>query len=286
MVASSHRLSFSLSLSRFKPSSSVSPSRHAHRSFTGIRASNSSSSSPPSSPEVYRGVYGPWSVDSADVREVVLYRAGLVTAATTFVAAASTALLPDDNAVKSLIQSLYDPLFVIGAGGLGASLFLIHIYVTPIKRTLQALWAVGVLGSLGIAVNFAAPVNQGLVEFVLNNPPAIWAVGPLFASLTGLVFKEGLCYGKLEAAALFFVIPSVLLGRLSGLMDDEVQLGLLAAWMALFAVFASRKFTQPIKDDIGDKSVFMFNALPEDAKQALLQQLQEQQAPQQEGRVD
>lgn len=69
-------------------------------------------------------------------------------------------------------------------------------------------------------------------------------------------------------------------------MDDEVQLGLLAAWMALFAVFASRKFTQPIKDDIGDKSVFMFNALPEDAKQALLQQLQEQQAPQQEGRVD
>ncbi|KAG0627571.1 hypothetical protein M758_2G211400 [Ceratodon purpureus] len=231
-----------------------------------------------SPPQLYPGVYGPWSVDSADVREVVLYRAGLVTAATTFVAGASTALLPEDNAVKGLIQGLYDPLYVVGAGGLGASLFLIHIYVTPIKRTLQLLWAVGVLGSLGIAVNFAAPVNQGLVEFVLNNRAGIWAVGPLFASLTGLVFKEGLCYGKLEAAALFFVIPSLLLGRLSGVMDEKVQLGLLAAWMALFALFASRKFTQPIKDDIGDKSVFMFNALSEDEQQALLSRLQSQQA--------
>lgn len=106
-------------------------------------------------------------------------------------AAASSALLPDDNAVKSLIRGLYDPLYVVGAGGLGASLFLIHIYVTPIKRTLQALWVAGVLGSLGIAVNFAAPANQGLVEFALYNSAAIWAVGPLFASLTGLVFKEG-----------------------------------------------------------------------------------------------
>ncbi|KAJ0560215.1 hypothetical protein HanHA300_Chr06g0209001 [Helianthus annuus] len=38
-------------------------------------------------PTVYQGVYGPWSVDSADIREVVLYRSGLVTAATSFVVA-------------------------------------------------------------------------------------------------------------------------------------------------------------------------------------------------------
>jgi len=215
-------------------------------------------------------------VDSADVREVVLYRAGLVITATTFIAAASTALLPDGNVVKSVIQSVYDPLYVVGAGGLGVSLLLIHIYVTPLKRALQVFWAVGVLGSLGVAVNFAAPEQQGLVNFVISHPAAIWAVGPLFASLTGLVFKEGLCYGKPEAAALFFVIPSLLLGRLSGQMDETVQLGLLAAWMALFALFASRKFTQSIKDDIGDKSVFMFIALPEDAQQALLRRLQEQ----------
>lgn len=33
----------------------------------------------------------------------------------------------------------------------------------------------------------------------------------------------------------------------SGLMDDGVKLSLLGSWMALFVIFAGRKFTQPIK---------------------------------------
>lgn len=33
----------------------------------------------------------------------------------------------------------------------------------------------------------------------------------------------------------------------TGLMDDGVKLNLLASWMALFVIFAGRKFTQPIK---------------------------------------
>lgn len=33
----------------------------------------------------------------------------------------------------------------------------------------------------------------------------------------------------------------------TNLMDGEVKLGLLGVWMALFVVFAARKFTQPIK---------------------------------------
>ncbi|KAG6545300.1 hypothetical protein Mapa_013262 [Marchantia paleacea] len=223
-------------------------------------------------PTVYQGIYGPWSVDSADIREVILYRSGLVTSAAAFVTAASTAFLPDGNPVKSAVQAAYDPLYALGAGGLGLSLYLIHIYVTPIKRTLQLLWALGMLGSIAMAVNFAAPADQGLVQFVVDHPAAIWAVGPLFAALTGLAFKEGLCYGKFEAAALFFVIPGLLLGHLSGAMDDKVKLGLLAAWIGLFTVFAARKFTQPIKDDIGDKSVFIFQALPEAEKERVIQE--------------
>ncbi|BBN10652.1 hypothetical protein MPTK1_5g05330 [Marchantia polymorpha subsp. ruderalis] len=226
----------------------------------------------PSAATVYQGIYGPWSVDSADIREVILYRSGLVTSAAAFVTVASTAFLPDGNPVKSAVQAVYDPLYALGAGGLGLSLFLIHIYVTPIKRTLQLLWAVGVLGSVAMAVNFAAPADQGLVQFVVDHPAGIWAVGPLFAALTGLAFKEGLCYGKFEAAALFFVIPGLLLGHLSGAMDDKVKLGLLAAWIGLFTVFAARKFTQPIKDDIGDKSVFIFQALPEAEKERIIQE--------------
>ncbi|KAJ6962368.1 hypothetical protein NC652_001128 [Populus alba x Populus x berolinensis] len=229
-----------------------------------------------SSQPVYNGVYGPWTVESSDVREVILYRSGLVTAASSFVFAASYAFLPSDSLLSEIIKQNLDLLYTLGAGGLGLSLFLIHIYVTEIKRTLQAFWALGVIGSLATCTNLAQPAGENLIQYVVNNPTAVWFVGPLFAALTGLVFKEGLCYGKLEAGILTFIIPTVLLGHLTGLMDDGAKLTLLASWMALFVIFAGRKFTQPIKDDIGDKSVFMFNSLPDDEKKALIKNLEQQ----------
>lgn len=225
---------------------------------------------------VYQGVYGPWAVEPSDVREVILYRSGLVTAAASFVLASSAAFLPEGSIFSDLLKQDVDLLYIVGAGGLGLSLFLIHIYVTPIKRFLQALWAVGVVGSIGTYLTLAQPLEESLVKYVIDNPTAIWFVGPLFAALTGLVFKEGLCYGKLEAGILTFIIPSLLLGHLSGLMDNSVKLGLLGVWMALFVVFAARKFQQLIKDDIGDKSVFTFNALPEEEKKALIRKLEQQ----------
>ncbi|CAK9328645.1 unnamed protein product [Citrullus colocynthis] len=228
------------------------------------------------SPAVYQGIYGPWTVDSSDVREVILYRAGLVTAATSFVIASSVAFLPDNSSLSDTLKQNLDVLYALGGGGLGLSLVLIHIYVTAIKRTLQALWVLGVAGSLVTYLNLAQPAGDSLVQYVVDNPSAVWFIGPLYAALTGLVFKEGLCYGKLEAGILTFVIPTLLLGHLTGLMDDGVKLALLGSWMALFVVFAGRKFSQPIKDDIGDKSVFMFNALGEDEKKALIAKLEQQ----------
>ncbi|KAG2533832.1 hypothetical protein PVAP13_9NG010200 [Panicum virgatum] len=199
---------------------------------------------------VYNGVYGPWTVEDSDVRE--------------------------GNAAGDAVRQSLDLFYAAGAAGLGLSLVLIHIYVTPIKRFLQALWAAGVLGSVGTYLAAARPLDEGLVQYVLEHPAALWFVGPTFAALTGLVFKEGLCYGKLEAGILTFVIPGLLLGHLSGLMDNSTESGLLGVWMVLFTIFAARKFQQPIKDDIGDKSVFMFNALPEEEKNALIQKLERQ----------
>jgi hypothetical protein len=48
---------------------------------------------------------------------------------------------------------------------------------------------------------------------------------------------------------------------------------LLAAVLAIFTVFAARKYTQPLKDDIGDKSVFTFMALSPEEQEAALQKL-------------
>ncbi|KAF2288371.1 hypothetical protein GH714_007155 [Hevea brasiliensis] len=254
------------------------------------------SSKPSIQPTVYKGAYGSWTVEPSDVRETFLdhdnsvqfiehlnnnvtgdlYRLGLVTAASAFVIAASDAFLPNDSLLGEVIKQNLDLLYTLGAGGLGLSLVLIHIYVTEIKRTLQALWALGVVGSFATYTILAKPADENLIHYVVDNPTAVWFVGPLFAALTGLVFKEGLCYGKLEAGILTFIIPAALLGHLTGLMDDGLKLALLGSWMALFVIFAGRKFTQPIKDDIGDKSVFMFNSLPEDEKKALVEKLEQQ----------
>jgi hypothetical protein len=97
--------------------------------------------------------------------------------------------LSDEFPLKAALQSSYDIFYAVGAGGLGVALLLIHIYVTPIKRTLQLFWALGVAGSLGVALALARPADQGLVTYVLEHPTAIWAVGPLFAALTGLSKK-------------------------------------------------------------------------------------------------
>jgi hypothetical protein len=45
-----------------------------------------------------------------------------------------------------------------------------------------------------------------------------------------------------------------------------MEKGLLGTWCVLIAVFAARKYTQEVKDDIGDKSVFIFADLREDEK--------------------
>lgn len=122
---------------------------------------------------------------------MISYRSGLVTAAASFVVTSSTAFLPDDFFLTEFLKQNIDILYVFGATGLGLSLVLIHIYVTEIKRTLQALWFLGVVGSFATKICLAQPADESLVQYVVDNPVAVWFVGPLFAALTGLVFKEG-----------------------------------------------------------------------------------------------
>eukprot|EP00899_Mesostigma_viride_P023671 jgi/Mesvir1/4489/Mv09573-RA.1 len=215
---------------------------------------------------VYQGRYGPWTMEESDRTEVILYRAGIVAAAASLALGSATLLAPD-NAVSLAVAQ---PLYVMGSAGLGLSLFLVHMYVDFLKKTMQALWAMGCGGAILLATNFAN--GQPIPQFVADHPAAVWAVGPMFAALTGLAFKEGMCYGKFEAGALFFVIPVTLLGHLFG-MPENAQQVLLVTWVVLMLVFAGRKFTQRMEDDIGDKSVFMFNALPEAQQMALLAKL-------------
>ena len=199
----------------------------------------------------HRGLYCDWKLTGADVLEVWAYRAALTLSS---VGAIETGVLMARGDYESA-----EFWYFAGGAGLGAALGLIHMYVSEIRSVMRALWAFGFIGSAAIASGASEP----LPLYVLEHHWTMWAIGPMFASLTGLAFKEGMCYGKPEAAALFFAVPALCLSHLFGAGDDVKSIEALAV-CSLLAVFAGRKFTQELKDDIGDKSIFMFNALSTD----------------------
>ena len=214
------------------------------------------------------GLYCDWSVTDADVAEVWAYRVSLSVVALSVLACSSQAFIATDpvGAGGGSDPSWLDAAYFTGAAGLGVALRLIHMYVDPIKKFMQSLYAVVLPGSVGVAALASQNDGGSVPAYVVTHPAAVWAVGPMFAALTGVAFKEGMCYGKAECALLFFVIPATLLSHLTGLANEGVEKGLLGAWCVLIAVFAARKYTQEVKDDIGDKSVFIFNDLGEDEK--------------------
>jgi len=203
--------------------------------------------------QYYEGMYGRWSVSKADEIEVWSYRVALSLAC----AGASGVVLGGFTGNEDIVN----PSYFAGASGLGVALVLVHMYVTPIKRVMQALYAVGFIGSVGIAASYD---GGSLLDFVVEHRSAVWLIGPLFAAFTGLAFKVGACYGKPEAFFLFLMTPIMCLGHLTGLASGEVETFFVATWMLGFLVFAGRKYTQAVKDDIGDKSVFTFRGLKTD----------------------
>ena len=48
----------------------------------------------------------------------------------------------------------------------------------------------------------------------------------------------------------------LLLGHLTTLLPESGEQGLAVVAATLLTVFAARKYTQPVRDDIGDGSVF------------------------------
>jgi len=220
---------------------------------------------------VYQGVYGPWSVDAADIAEVQLYRAGISLSSVSLLAGAATMIggLPAPAA-------LLNAECVAASLGLGLSLKLIHLYVSEIKLVFQSLWALGTAGGAWLMLTH---LETPLPVFVAEHSWAALCVGPFFAAITGVAIKEGLCYGKAEAAALALVrsprpppcvarsegllresamqvTPLWMGGHLTGLLPRDAETVLAAAFTLIFTIFSARKFTQAIKDDIGDKSVF------------------------------
>ncbi|MFN6351697.1 MAG: DUF2301 domain-containing membrane protein [Cyanobacteriota bacterium] len=208
---------------------------------------SSSVSVPPAPPgdPVFEGAFGPYTITAEDRREVLAYRLAL-----TSVAVAQLALALQWRQWGS--QGLW-PWLVVMAVGLGLALRWIHIYLRPLHRALQLFWLAGCLGLLALAV-WLTPA--AMVAEAWTRPLAILAVGPFFAALTGVGFKEFFCFRRPEAIGVTLLLPLALLGRLTGLLSVSACQWLLTVQAALLLLLCLRKFPMAAAADVGDKSVF------------------------------
>ncbi|MEB3335199.1 MAG: DUF2301 domain-containing membrane protein [Cyanobacteriota bacterium] len=204
-----------------------------------------SASDSPSADPVLEGMFGPYTITAVDRREVLGYRLAL-----TSVAVAQLALALQWRHWGS--QALWPWLLVMGAG-LGFALRWIHVYLRPLHQALRLFWLLGCAGFLALAA-WLGP--RAMVSEALERPLAILAVGPFFAALTGVGFKEFFCFRRPEAIGVTLLLPLALLGRLTGLLPVAATLQLLALQAALLLVLCLRKFPMAAAADVGDKSVF------------------------------
>ena len=195
----------------------------------------------------FEGVYGTYTITEQDRREVQRYRFALLVCGLSF----SAGLLQWWQLGSTFAWLWVLPL----AAGLGFALQWIHIYLRPLHQALQLFWFVGCLGWC-VLLALSGP-NDALAT-LQNQPLWILAIGPLFAALAGIGFKEFFCFRRPEAIGLTLLLPIALLGRLSSLLPPEICLGLLTTAALLLVVLALRKFGIPAAADVGDKSVFAY----------------------------
>ncbi len=198
---------------------------------------------------VYQGQFGEFTITDADRREVILYRTGLAISGLSFAIGVALILGIGND---PLVLKLLTPLFMLFSAGLGLSLWTIHIYFKVLHRVLQLFWLIGSISAVVFTVYSAEP----LAVFVYQQPFSILGVGFVFAALTGIFFKEGFCFGRLETKLLTPLLPVLLLGHMFSFLPVSIEQAMLVAWAGLFLVFAFRKVIQAIPPDIGDKSVF------------------------------
>jgi uncharacterized integral membrane protein len=202
--------------------------------------------------DVYQGQFGEFTVTSQDRLSVVLYRAGLTTAAIAFGLGTLLVLLGINP--SSLAPAL-DLLFVLFCAALGLSLWTIHIYLKPLHLALKLFWGLGCAAALFILISHPWSLIASLYPpFALE----LMGVGFIFVALTGLFVKEAFCFNRPQAKALILLVPILLLGHWLGALSMPVEKGLLSAWAILFLWFALDKDIQAIPPDLGDKTVFEY----------------------------
>ncbi|WP_269624192.1 DUF2301 domain-containing membrane protein [Prochlorococcus marinus] len=194
-----------------------------------------------------KGVYGDFIVTSNDKKEVIFYRLSILFCGLFF-----------SIGIAQWYANGSDQIWVWLIGMListGFSLKWIHIYLRPLHQILTIFWGLGCIGFLILSYHFGV---TNLIDGIRENPKSILLIGPLFASLTGIGFKEFFCFRRIEAIGITIFIPIALTGYLTELANESFTFTMLVVSSFLLLILGIRKFNLPAEADIGDKSVFDF----------------------------
>ena len=194
-----------------------------------------------------KGLYGDFIITSNDKKEVIFYRLSILICGLFFSIGIVQWLLYGSEQIW---------IFLIGISiSLGLSLKWIHIYIRTLHQVLIFLWAFGCIG-FGILSYYFGFKN--IIFNINENPSLIFFIGPLFASLAGIGFKEFFCFRRIEAIGITIFIPIALIGYLTELANESFTFSMLVVSSLLLLILGIRKFNLPAEADIGDKSVFDF----------------------------
>tara|TARA_B100000700_G_scaffold90300_1_gene101895 strand:- start:318 stop:977 length:660 start_codon:yes stop_codon:yes gene_type:complete len=197
------------------------------------------------SSNLIKGVYGDFIVTSKDKKEVLFYRLSILLCGLFF-----------SIGIAQWFTNGSDQTWIWLLGisiSIGLSLKWIHIYLRPLHQTLTIFWVFGCIGFLILSYHFGV---TKLIYGLRENPKSILLIGPLFASLTGIGFKEFFCFRRIEAIGITIFIPIALIGYLTELANESFTFAMLLVSSLLLLILGIRKFNLPAEADIGDKSVF------------------------------
>ena len=194
-----------------------------------------------------KGVYGDFIVTSTDKKEVLFYRLSILFCGLFFLIGITQWFTNGSNQIW---------IWLLGMSlSIGLSLKWIHIYLRPLHQTLIIFWFIGCMGFGVIAYYFGI---TNIIYGIRENPRLILLIGPLFAALTGIGFKEFFCFRRIEAIGITIFIPLALIGYLTELANERFTFAMLLVSSLLLVLMGIRKFNLPAEADVGDKSVFNF----------------------------
>ncbi|EME27264.1 uncharacterized protein Gasu_51230 [Galdieria sulphuraria] len=198
----------------------------------------------------FPGRFGKWYLTERDVFEVWCYRGSLgVSSLCLGISLVLANFFPD------IPHRFLDLSIWLSTLSLYVALWYVHIYAKVLKQTLQILWFVGVVGML--FVQFSSESN-GLVLETVKHPSSLLFSGWTLIAFSGLLFKEAFCYRQYEAILLTFMVPALSIGHFLSLLSAETA-NILSFFTSLsYIYFVVRKFSSPVVNDLGDKSIFEF----------------------------